>query len=275
MPGKISTGFPLQSSCLQFFFVSFHLFEVCHLCCGSRVRIEYPISSRQASINPLHFSELTESPGTDLGIYANNPRKTPGNIWATPGSTKKIPHAEPLYYDPEGIQGGIFNVSAKHFSFHGGRWIPNLKDPRNGAAYLPRGRPLHDLNHPAFGFMPVNYARPFDRPKPIHFSDPFRFLSSYEGKNSPIPFQIPFPLSEGGNHPIYAEKYFPGVRAGMTRFAYATPLATPAKFIHPSQFDNFDQRPLASGGMLPFSVPIVPIVPPLPPTIQNKASMMM
>ena len=39
-----------------------------------------------------------------------------------------------------------------------------LNNPTRGAAYLPRPRHTYDPLHPSFGYVPINYISPNDRP---------------------------------------------------------------------------------------------------------------
>merc|ERR1711871_663920 len=100
-----------------------------------------------------------------------------------------------------------------------------------------------DPLHPAFGFVPVNYVAPDADTRLFHMSRPVgsQFRSTFSGdpllQHELVPIQIPFPISMGGNHPLYAQKYFPGVRPGYTPLSFPTPLHSRYKIAKPPWYD--------------------------------------
>jgi hypothetical protein len=126
-----------------------------------------------------------------------------GRNWGQPHSSYS---AEPLYYDPTDPHGGHYRPRT-HTDVDEAVW--RAENPERGAAYLPRPRKQHDPLHPAFGFVPVNYNNPNDRP--FH-------LGAAVGPQvhiDMIPTQVPFPISVGlAGRTLYRPRYFPGVDEG-------------------------------------------------------------
>ena len=216
---------------------------------------EQTISKHYQELNPS-FSKHTfdwddEIGGTastsgDQQVYEPPPY---GKSWGPARSYGGKTTTEPLYYDPEDPFDGAFNASLKHYTFFKGKWIPKPTNPFQGAAYLPSGRSKHpDPMHPQFGFVPVNYVNPNWNPHPFRLGTPIDVqksnqlhdLSGLSGSPM-IPTQVPFPITEGAQqHPVYADKYYPGIQPGHTKLSYPTPLRSKYKYKSPSWFDSIN-----------------------------------
>ena len=227
--------------------------------------VEHTISSHYRELNP-NFGKGTfdwdnpddlASTTSDQQIYDAPPY---GKSWGQARSYGGKTTQEPLYYDPEDPYDGAFNASLKHYTFSHGKWVPKPENQFQGAAYLPSGRSKHpDPLHPQFGFVPVNYVNPNWEPKPFHINGPP--IDMRQPHTSLIPSQIPFPITLGGNHPLYSKKYYPGVQPGRTKLSYPTPIRGKYKFHAPAWFDGPNSWPHPD----PERVPTIPFVPPPPP----------
>jgi hypothetical protein len=233
---------------------------------------EHTISQHYKDLNPSfghHTFDWDDSHGTasassDQQVYEPPPY---GKSWGAARSYGGKTTQEPLYYDPEDPFDGAFNKSLKHYTFYRGKWIPKpTGNPFQGAAYLPSGRSKHpDPLHPQFGFVPVNYVNPNWNPQPFRLGTPIEtqwphHLGGLSGSPM-IPTQVPFPITLGGQHPVYAEKYYPGVQPGHTKLSYPTPLRGKYKYHAPAWFDGPNSWPHPD----PERVPTIPVVPPPPP----------
>jgi hypothetical protein len=233
---------------------------------------EHTVSSHYKDLNPTFAthtfdwddSEDRASATFDQQIYDSPPY---GKSWGQARSYGGKTTREPLYYDPEDPYDGAFNASLKHYTFSRGKWIPKPENQFQGAAYLPSGRSKHpDPLHPQFGFVPVNYVNPNWEPKPFHINGPP--IDMRDSKTSLIPTQIPFPMKEGENHPLYSKKYYPGIQPGRTKLSYPTPLRGKYKYHTPAWFDGPNSWPHPDFER----VPTIPFVPPPPPPKSGSES---
>ena len=238
---------------------------------GSLTRRSRPFHAGGASVLPGAYGSKGGQPldgdAMPNHVYSSPPYGRGGLGWGIVRPPIRSA-AQPLYYNPEDPTDGAFNASMQHFAFSDGKWVPRPSNPLQGAAYLPRERThTPDPMHPAFGYVPVNYVAPDVDARVFQMSQPLGaqlhqpFSGSAFTQGALVPTQIPFPISMGGNHPLYAQKYFPGVRPGFTPLAFPTPLHSRYKIAKPSWFDAPGSWPR------PFveRVPTVPDAPPPPP----------
>ena len=260
--------------CFQSTLLLLHLSTLTHsyLPLYSETKHEHTISSHYKDLNPSYGTHTYDwddsnnptSSTHDQQVYDPPPY---GKAWGPARSYGGKTAPEPLYYDPEDPFDGAFNSSLKHYTLYRGKWIPKPTNPMQGAAYLPGGRGRHpDPLHPQFGFVPVNYVNPNWDPKPFRLGGPMEevpyphHLGGLSGSAN-IPVQVPFPITLGGNHPLYADKYYPGVQPGRTKLSYPTPLRGKYKYHAPAWFDGASSWPHPD----PERVPTIPFVPPPPP----------
>lgn len=207
----------------------------------------------------LHDSEALPN-----NVYSSPPYGRGGLGWGNARPPIRSA-AQPLYYNSEDPMDGAFNASMQHYIFSDGKWLPRPSNLLMGAAYLPRERTrVPDPLHPAFGYVPVNYVAPDSDARVFHMSQPVgaQFSGPFRGglslQRDLVPTQLPFPISMGGNHPLYSQKYFPGVRPGFTPLSFPTPLNSRYKIAKPPWYD-------APGFSLQSYVERVPTVPDTPP----------
>ena len=246
---------------------------------GSPPEHSTTVSQHYINLNPTFGTHTMDwnddqdsaSASSNQHVYENPPYGKSWGVARSYGGSDRSAQ-EPLYYDPEDPYDGAFNASLKHYTFHRGKWLPKPDAPFLGAAYLPSGRSKHpDPMHPQFGFVPVNYVNPNWEPHPFYLNERGQskqrpIVDMRDAHTSMIPTQIPFPITLGGNHPLYSKKYYPGVQAGATKLSFPTPIRGKYKYHAPAWMDGPNSWPHPD----PERVPTIPFVPPPPPVTEKK-----